>query len=238
MVATLLLCWTKWLNYSQASFGYTRETAEPSSALPPAQDLWSERSLWSQKINTPIISVISGSKNCHKRLEQTVPPAVFMCQLCSTLVKKQDKLHKPSIATTGKTYKNACVLQKEDWFQRFLHELAWLWTAKQPQWQLSWWQSLLKTTAQACSCSSTTRRDSHSLICEPALQQPQDRAPQPSEGFLPPSPAPRAHSPPCRAGAQICKRKPRHPPGPSLSSLFGGTILGPWLFYAHSRTAC
>lgn len=89
--ATLLPCWTNWPNYSQESFGYTREiAAETSFALPPAWNLSSERSLWSQKINTPIIAVISGSKNCHKRLEQTVPPAVFTCNLYSTLVKKWD----------------------------------------------------------------------------------------------------------------------------------------------------
>lgn len=46
------------------------------------------------------------------------------------------------------------------------------------------------------------------------------------------------HLPRCRAEAQICKRKPRHPPDPSRSSLFDETIPGPWLFYARSRTAC
>lgn len=77
---------------------------------------------------------------------------------------------------------------------------------------------------------------SSSMLC-PALQQ----FPTPTRDSccLPWLPVfPGAHSPLCHAGAQTCRRKPRHLPGQNQSSPFGGTIHGPSLFYAHSRIIC
>lgn len=82
----------------------------------------------------------------------------------------------------------------------------------------------------------TTHRSSSSVL-SPALQQSRGWASPGSQGLLLPPLFPGTHSPLCRAAAQICRRRPRHPPGQSQSSPCGGTTLWPWLFYARSRTA-
>lgn len=120
-VKILLPHWTKWPNNSRASFGNTKETAaETSFVLPPAWDRSSERSLWSQKINTPITSVISGSKNHRKRLEQIVPTAVSTCNLHLTLVQMWGRAaHIQHCSYRKVSSEEVRILQKQDWFQSF-----------------------------------------------------------------------------------------------------------------------
>lgn len=115
-VKILLPHWTSWPNNSRASFGNTKETAaETSFVLPPAWDRSSERSLWSQKINTPITSVISGSKNHRKRLEQIVPTAVSTCNLHLTLVQMWGRAaHIQHCSYRKVSSEEVRILQKQD----------------------------------------------------------------------------------------------------------------------------